>query len=257
MPDILSKLVEDAKRRVSSGYYEIKETTRHQPISLTRALNSAHNNAIIAEIKPISPALGPLRPNIDPVDAAIKLAKGGAVALSVLTEPDNFGGKIDYLRRIREKVDLPLLMKDIIVHKAQIQAGRESGADCVLLIESVFSTHHAPLESLIQYAHQNRLEVLLEVHSEEELERALVSEADIIGVNNRNLATLETDLNTTTRLLNRVDEKSGKALISESGFENASDIRKLKSAPVDGFLIGSSIMLSEDLERKVREFVLA
>jgi indole-3-glycerol phosphate synthase len=257
MPDILNKLVEDARRRVNGGYYNVKTTATHQPVSLSRALNSAQKNAIIAEIKPISPALGPLRPNIDAVDAAVKLAKGGAVALSVLTEPDNFGGRIDYLRSIREKVEIPILMKDIILHKTQIQAGRESGADCVLLIESVFLANHGPLESLIQYAHQTRLEVLLEVHNEMELKKALVSDADIIGVNNRNLATLETDLNTTIRLLNSVEGKFGKTFISESGFQNASDIRKLKSTRVDGFLIGSSIMRSEDLEGKVREFVLA
>ena len=258
MPNILNKLVEDAKRRVSNGYYEIKETTTHQPISLKSALRSTQNNAIIAEIKPISPALGPLRPSIDPAEAAIKLAKGGAVALSVLTEPDNFGGKMENLRIIREKVDLPLLMKDIIVQTEQIQAGRKSGADCVLLIDSVFSARHAPaLQGLIQNAHENQLEVLLEVHNEEELERALVSDADIIGVNNRNLSTLETDLNTTARVLRGINERSGKVLISESGFETASDIRKLKSAPVNGFLIGTSIMLSKDMESKVREFVLA
>lgn len=256
MPDFLSKLIEDARRRVNTGYYDVRETVAHEPVSLKRALKLAHNNAIIAEIKPISPALGPLRPSIDPVDAAIKLAKGGAVALSVLTEPDNFGGKIENLRRIRENVNLPLLMKDIIVHKTQIHAGKKSGADCVLLIKSIFSSRPA-LEDLIQETHRNQLEVLLEVHSEDELEMALASEADIIGVNNRNLTTLETDLNTTARLLRKINERYGKILISESGFESANDIRKLKPGTVDGYLIGSSIMLSEDLERKVREFVLA
>jgi indole-3-glycerol phosphate synthase len=195
---------------------------------------------------------------MDPVDAAIKLAKGGAVALSVLTEPDNFGGKIENLQRIRRNVNLPLLMKDIIIHRSQIHAGKKSGADCILLIESVFSAHPTPsLEGLIHEAHQDRLEVVLEVHSEEELQKALESEADIIGVNNRNLATLETDINTTARLVGKMNQRAGKVLISESGFENANDIRKLKPSTVDGFLIGSSIMLSEDLESKVREFVLA
>jgi indole-3-glycerol phosphate synthase len=258
MRDILSKLIDDAQRRVDTGYYEIKENITHQPLSLKHALRRASNNAIIAEIKPISPALGPLRPTIDPVDAAVKLAKGGAVALSVLTEPDNFGGKMENLRRIRESIELPLLMKDIIIHTKQIQAGRKSGADCILLIESVFSKHFSTsLESLIGDAHQNQLEVLLEVHSEEELKKALETEADMIGINNRDLATLETSLSTTSRLLSRFDKEPGKPLISESGFENATDIRKLKSAAISGFLIGSSIMLSGDLESKVREFVLA
>jgi indole-3-glycerol phosphate synthase len=195
---------------------------------------------------------------LDPKDAAVQLARGGATSLSVLTEPDNFGGSMANLRRIREKVDLPLLMKDIIVDKTQIHAGRRAGADCILLIESVFSTGNEPsLEGLLRDAHDSRLEVLLEVHTEEELEKALGREADIIGLNNRNLATLETNLNTTTRLLRRINNGFRKPVISESGFENANDIRKVKSIAVHGFLIGSSIMLSNDMERKVREFVVA
>ncbi len=258
MPDVLSKLIDDAIRRVDAGYYNIREDVKHIPLSLKRVIRYAENNAIIAEIKPISPALGPLRPRIDPVEAATKLAKGGAVALSILTEPDNFGGNIEFMRRIRAKVNLPLLMKDIIVHRTQIQAGKKTGADCVLLIESVFSKHSIDsLDHLVKEAHGNQLEVLLEVHTEDELGKALESEADIIGINNRNLTTLETDLDTTTRLLGKIGERAGKVLISESGFETASDIRKVKPAIVDGFLIGSSIMLSQDLESKVREFVLA
>ena len=132
------------------------------------------------------------------------------------------------------------------------------GADSVLLIESVFTLHPSPsIEELIHEAHNDHLEVVLEVHTEKELRKALASEADIIGVNNRNLATLETDISTTMRLVGGLDQRAGKALISESGFENANDLRKVKTAIVDGFLIGSSIMLSEDLESKVREFVLA
>ena len=258
MPDVLGKLVEDAISRVNAGYYDVRESVNNDPVSLKRVIQSAQNNAIIAEIKPISPARGPLRPGIDPVEAAVKLAKGGAVALSVLTEPDNFGGSVEFLRRIRATVNLPLLMKDIIVHKAQIEAGRKFGADCILLIESVFQKYSiAPADDLIREAHRNQLEVLLEVHNEDELGKALRSEADIIGINNRNLATLETDLHTTTRLLGTINQRADKILISESGFETADYIRKMKGANVDGFLIGSSIMLSQDLESKVREFVLA
>ena len=258
MPDFLTKLIDDATKRINAGYYDIRESLEHEPISLKRMIKSAQNNAIIAEIKPVSPARGPLRPGIDPVEAAEKLAKGGAVGLSILTEPDNFGGKLDNLRRIRPIVNLPLLMKDIIVDKAQIYAGRKFGADCILLIESVFSRHHAvSLEDLIQEAHQSLLEVLLEVHNDAELDRALKRGADIIGLNNRNLVTLETDLNMTLHLLNKIDRQADQVVISESGFETANDIRKLKDTSVNGFLIGSSIMLSEDLETKVREFVLA
>ena len=258
MPDFLAKLIEDAKKRVQSGYYGIHEGVSHQPVSLTRAIKSAQRNAIIAEVKPVSPARGPLRPDFDPIKAAIQMEAGGAVALSVLTEPDNFGGSLEKLRQIREHIRLPLLMKDIIIHERQIEAGKKVGADSILLIESAFSRYPiASLSRMIHCAHDSRLEVLLEVHDADELQRALNSEADMVGLNNRNLATLETDITATTRLMAAADRDTEKVLISESGFESAEDIRKVKTTRVDGFLIGSSIMLAGDLERKVREFVLA
>jgi indole-3-glycerol phosphate synthase len=186
------------------------------------------------------------------------MENGGAIGLSILTEPDNFGGSIKNLRRVRERSSLPLLMKDIFIHETQIEAAKKLGADCVLLIETAFSQYPvASLNRLIRNAHANAIEVLLEVHSKEEFERALRSESDIIGVNNRNLSTLQTSLDTTVRLMAKTELQGDKVIISESGFESAEDIRKVKSARVDGFLIGSSLMLSEDLERKTREFVLA
>ncbi|MGA3108856.1 MAG: indole-3-glycerol-phosphate synthase, partial [Candidatus Bathyarchaeia archaeon] len=240
------------------GYYDIYEEISHRQVSLKRAITSAQRNAIIAEIKPISPARGPLRPEIDPVRAAKQMEAGGSVALSVLTETDNFGGSLENLRQVRENVQLPLLMKDMIIHERQIEAGSKAGADSILLIESAFFNYPiASLSRMIRCAHDSQLEVLLEVHNGDELRRALNSEADIVGLNNRNLSTLETDLTTTARLMAEADRDTDKVLISESGFESAEDLRKVKTARVDGFLIGSSIMLSEDLERKVREFVLA
>lgn len=258
MDDFLRKLIDDAKKRIENGYYEIYDDVHHQPVSLKKAIKSAKNNAVIAEIKPISPARGPLCPSIDPVDAALKLERGGAVGLSILTEPDNFGGRLENLRRVRSRVKLPLLMKDVIVDRTQIEAGKKTGADCILLIESVFSERSANVQrDLIDLAHEHGLEVLLEVHSEDEFSRALSYDADIVGINNRNLATLETDLNTTKRVLAGREFNSEKVVISESGLETTTDVRYMKSAHVDGFLVGSSIMLSEDMERKVRELVLA
>jgi len=258
MPDLFAKLVSDARVRVRKGYYDVKETSFHKPISLKRAVKSAERNAVIAEIKPASPARGLLRPDIDPVNTARRMVDGGAIALSVVTEPDNFGGSLESLRTIREHVELPLLMKDIVIHEKQIEAAAKVGADSILLIESIFSKY--PISSLarmIRLAHELQLEVLLEVHGEDELLRSLNSEADLVGVDNRNLSTLETNLETTIRLMAKAGGYPGKVLISESGFESAEDIRRVKPSRVDGFLIGSSIMLAEDVERKVREFVLA
>lgn len=258
MHDFLAKLIDDARKRIHDGYYDVKTDCLHTPISLKRAIKSAERNAIIAEIKPASPTRGTLRPELDPIKIATRMAEGGAIALSVLTEPNNFAGSLENLRKVREHVSLPLLMKDIIIHETQIQAAKKTGADSILLIEPIFSNY--PISSLarmIRFAHESGLEVVLEVHDENELERALNTEADLLGLNNRNLVTLETNLETTIQLMSKTVGKTEKVLISESGFESAEDIRRVKPARVDGFLIGSSIMLANDLERKVREFVLA
>ena len=258
MGNFLNKLVNDADKRVQSGYYDLHETVQHTPISLSQQIKNAPHNAIIAEIKPISPALGPLNPKIDPVNAAVKLQQGGAIGLSILTEPDNFGGSMKNLLIIRSKSKLPLLMKDIIIDERQIIAARNYGADCILLIQTIFSDlkPQTSLDELIENAHKLQLEVLLEIHNDQEFQLGLSSSADIVGVNNRNLNTLETDLETTIRILTNA-KSTGKPIISESGLETAEDVRKIKQSPVDGFLIGSSIMLAENLENKVREFVLA
>jgi indole-3-glycerol phosphate synthase len=258
MSDFLEKLIDDARKRIHEGYYDVKDQTPHQPVSLIRAIKSAQRNAIIAEIKPASPSRGPIRPGLDPIKAATRLADGGAIALSILTEPDNFGGSLENLRKVREHVALPLLMKDIIIHEKQVEAARRTGADSILLIEPIFSKH--PISSLarmIRYAHESNLEVVLEVHSEDELERAFNTEADLIGLNNRDLSTMQTKLETTIHLMETANKHTGKIIISESGFESAEDIRRVKPTRVNGFLIGSSIMLADDWERKVREFVLA
>lgn len=264
MSDFLAKLISDARKRIEADYYSVSSIIDHKPFSLSRALRSASGNAIIAEIKPISPARGPLRPGIDAETAATELERGGAAGLSILTEPDNFGGSLQNLQRVRRRVGIPILMKDIVIDKAQIKAAKQSGADCVLLIEAIFSKHLlGSIDELLQFAHDIQLEVLLEVNDREELGRALESEADIIGINNRNLETLEIDPLTTSRLLEDREVLNTwrelfntKPIISESGFETSADIRKLKQV-VDGFLVGSSIMLSADLESKVRELVLA
>jgi indole-3-glycerol phosphate synthase len=257
MMNFLNKLVNDADKRVREGYYDLDEIIRHKPISLSRQIKNASDNAVIAEIKPISPALGPLKPDLDAEDAALKLEQGGAIALSILTEPDNFGGSLTNLLRVRQRTSLPILMKDIIIDKKQITAARECGADCVLLIQSIFSEIKFPsvLDRLMTAAHELQLEVLLEIHNEREFQQAISSSAEIIGVNNRDLRTLEIDLQTTTRILTNA-QSTRKTIISESGLETADDIRRIKGC-VDGFLIGSSIMLSENPESKVREFVLA
>ena len=257
MTDFLDKLISDAEKRIMRGYYDEKLEVSHQHLSLSRAIKSSNHNAIIAEIKPKSPARGTLRVGLDPKDTAIQLARGGATGLSVLTEPDNFGGTMENLVRIRQAVDIPLLMKDVVVGVKQIDAARDSGADCVLLMLSAMRRKEIQPADLIKKAHDSHLEVVLEVHDTEELELASQTEAEIIGINNRNLKDLVIDLNTTTRLLDSATPLRGKTIISESGIETVEDIRRLKKTHVNGFLIGSSVMLATNLESKVREFVYA
>jgi len=257
MTDFLSKLIKDAETRILTGYYDTEQIKRQQTTSLAREIKAAPHNAIIAEIKPISPARGPIRPTLDPVDTALRLQNGGAIGLSILTEPDNFGGSLTNLSSVRSRVKLPLLMKDIVINDKQIIAAKNSGADCILLIQTVLSRKGIPPADPIKTAHDLQLEVLLEIHNNQELGQALGSDAEIIGINNRNLTDLQIDLKTTTKLLETIKKPEGKVIITESGLETVEDIRKLKKAPVDGFLIGSSIMLANDIESKVREFVLA
>jgi len=257
MTDFLDKLISDAEKRIMGGYYDGNVEVHHEHLSLSRAIKSSNHNAIIAEIKPKSPARGTLRVGLDPKDAAVQLARGGATALSILTEPDNFGGTMESLVQIRPTVDIPLLMKDVVIGVRQIDAARNSGADCVLLMLSVMSRKEIQPADLIKKAHDSQLEVVLEVHDTKELELASQTEAEIIGINNRNLKDLAIDLNTTTRLLDSATPLRGKTVISESGFETIEDIRRLKRTHVNGFLIGSSIMLATNLEGKVREFVYA
>jgi indole-3-glycerol phosphate synthase len=148
-------------------------------------------------------------------------------------------------------------MKDVVLDERQIDAARNSGADSVLLMLSALIRKEIQPADLINKAHNVQLEVVLEVHDTEELKQASETNAEIIGINNRNLKDLAIDLNTTTRLLDSVPQLLGKTIISESGLETIEDIRRLKNMHVDGFLIGSSIMLATDLASKVREFAYA
>jgi indole-3-glycerol phosphate synthase len=257
MTDFLDKLIADAERRITRGYYDVNVEVDHEHLSLMRAIKTSSHNAIIAEIKAKSPARGVLRVGLDPKEAAIQLASGGATALSVLTEPENFGGTIESLVQIRPVIGIPLLMKDVILDEQQIEAAKKSGADCVLLMLSALIRKGIQPTHLIDKAHSVQLEAILEVHDPEELKQASETNAEIIGINNRNLKDLAIDLNTTTRLLNSAPQLQGKTIISESGLETIEDIRRLKKTHVDGFLIGSSIMLARDLASKVREFAYA
>jgi len=256
--DFLDTLAKDALDSIESGYYRHYRTVKPVRASLKAAVLTAKANAVIAEIKAASPSAGTIRSTVDAAATAQTMQRGGAVGLSVLTEPKHFNGSLQALSQARAAVNLPILMKDIILVQKQIEVASKLGANAVLLIEGLFDRGYCDVDvdQAIANAHGYGLEVLLEAHTEDEYLKAIQTKADLVGINNRNLATLKIDLDTTKTILQR-HGKHGKTVVSESGIHNAVDMRFLRDCGADAFLIGSSIMLTEDIESKVKEYVQA
>ncbi len=235
--------VEAAKQNV--GLVEMKESARSfdaEPRGFRRALIDGPKPAVIAEIKRCSPSKGEIRPDLEPVECARSYAAGGAAALSVLTDQRYFGGKLEYLEAIRKEVELPLLRKDFIVDSYQLYEARVAGADAVLLIVAALE---APLlGALWNEARELGLDVLVEVHDEAELEIACALGVDLIGINNRNLKSFETDLAVSERLLGKTG--SDVVTVSESGIFTHDDIKRLARAGAQAFLVGESLMQKSD-----------
>ncbi len=256
--DFLELLAETAWENVDSGYYDGLASIDRPRFSFRAAIERVRGRAVIAEIKYASPSAGVLRSSCaDALRIAAEMIAGGAVGLSILTEPRIFKGSLGLFQEVRKAFSVPLLMKDVVVSRRQVDAARSVGADAILLISSLFRRGlcEAGLDDMIGAAHAAGLEVLLETHSEEEYEQALKSDADLVGINNRDLATLSIDLDTTVRLLS--SGRAGKIIVSESGIESAEDVRKLRMAGADAFLVGTAIMRSGDVRAKVRELVEA
>ena len=258
MADFLDQLVNDAERTLRAGYYNVQPSEPHASVSLKACIERCRGNPVITEVKGASPSLGSIRENIDPTGIAHAMEAGGASGMSVLTEPKHFNGSLEYLQEIRGATGLPLLMKDIIVSPEQIKVGANLGADVVLLIKVVFDRGygHVSLDSMIYEAHARGVEVLLETHDAEEFTEALGTEADHVGINNRNLGTLEVDLGATVRILEG-HRGVDKTIVSESGIMTPGDLLFLKGCGAKAFLIGSAIMASGNVEETVRGFVTA
>jgi indole-3-glycerol phosphate synthase len=255
MNDFLDTLAANAKKTIERGYYKNLPEVNHNRVSLKAAIQNCKANSVITEIKPASPSLGTIRSSINPTEIAQAMQHGGAVGISVLTEPIYFT-VLKTLIEARAAVELPILMKDIIISKEQIDAAAKLGANAVLLIQGLFDKGHCENAEaeMIAYAHGRGLEVLLETHTEEEYLSALKTGADLIGVNNRNLDTLKTDLATTQQILS-VQGKQGRVIVSESGIKTPGHLQFLRGCGADAFLVGSSIMLTDDIELKVKELV--
>jgi len=198
---------------------------------------------VIAEVKKASPSKGVIRADFDPVAIARAYASGGAAALSVLTDRDYFQGSLDYLDSVRKAVDLPLLRKDFTIDPYHVYEARRHGADAVLLIAAVLDD--GELSDLLALADRLGMAALVEAHTEAELERGLKAGARIVGINNRDLATFDTTLETTYRLLAGIPADVAK--VSESGIETREQVARLEAAGLDAVLVGESLMRRPDV----------
>lgn len=214
-----------------------------------RGMAESGGTAIIAEVKKGSPSKGIIRADFDPLEIAEQYQQGGATCLSVLTDQSYFYGHLRYLGLIREQVSLPLLCKDFIIDPYQLYQARLAGADAVLLIAAALSD--AQLGALAAEARNLRLDILLEVHDAEELERALLLPVDLIGINNRDLRTFVTDLTICERLAGRVPAEQ--LAVAESGISSRADIERMQRAGARAFLIGESLMRETDIAGKLRQ----
>jgi indole-3-glycerol phosphate synthase len=210
---------------------------------------SRQRSAVIAEIKKASPSKGVLRDAFDPSAIAKSYQQHGAACLSVLTDKDFFQGAETYLQQAREACTLPVIRKDFIVDPYQVYEARAIDADCILLI--VAALDDGGLLELLELAHELQMDVLMEVHDETELERALATGARLIGINNRNLRTFETHLSTTIDMLGRIPDD--RIVVTESGIHTPQDVQLMRDHNVHAFLVGEAFMRADDPGEKLAE----
>ncbi|WP_036138031.1 indole-3-glycerol phosphate synthase TrpC [Luteibacter sp. 9135] len=268
MPDILHRILtrkaeEVAERKRHRSLDDLAamiadlEPTRGFVAAIDAKLHDGQP-AVIAEIKKASPSKGLIRADFNPAEIARSYEQGGAACLSVLTDADFFQGHEDFVRQARGACKLPILRKDFIVDEYQVYEARTIGADCILLIVAAFATKtdddvihdHEALLELSMLAAELDLDVLVEVHNEEELEVALELPVPLIGVNNRNLRTFETSLGTSLRLKELVGDGT---LVAESGIHNREDVKMLRDKGIDCFLVGEAFMRAADPGTELRK----
>ncbi len=251
MKTILESIIEKKRHEVKElkdkGYKRFNQAYYPEQ-SLYKSLRNTNTLQVIAEIKRASPSKGDIKIEVNPVQQAIDYERAGACAISVLTDAPFFKGTMEDLANVRRKVTLPILCKDFIIDEIQIERAKDAGATIILLIVAALEV--GKLQELYNAAIGLELEVLVEVHNEEEMKLALELGAKIIGINNRNLKTFEVDLSVTETLGAKVRRRDV-ALISESGIQNIEDSTRVIKAGADGVLVGETLMRSNDLPAKL------
>lgn len=250
MADILDRFITAAKENVASGYYSRGGKFEGKRVSLRKKLEE-REFSLIAEIKHASPAGEYSFEGMDVGKAAQDFLRNGADAISVVVEPQIFKGNLGNVA-VAKKTGLPVLFKDFVISNEQIEAASRVGADAMLLVARACNRLELDMGTMISKAHSLGLEVLLECYDEIEMEAALKTEADILGINNRDLQTLKVDLNRTRDITERF-EMMGKPLISESGARNRADVEFLMGLGVKGVLVGTAIWKASDIGEKIRE----
>ena len=255
----LEELVEATRRRLderrrSRSLAELERLLPEEGLDrpFAEAL-SRPGTSVVAEYKRRSPSAGPIREGASVTDVVRAYERGGAAALSVLTEHDHFGGSLADLEAARAATDLPILRKDFTIDPYQLYEAKVAGADAILLVAGALSD--SDLGALHGIAGQLELDAIVEVHNEEELERALAIDADVIGINNRNLSDFTVDLGVTFELL--TDVPAGKTVVSESGIHTRAEVEELEQVGVDAVLVGEALMRAPDPEAACRDLARA
>ncbi len=254
LDEILKATQERVQRDKSSlPFSELRKKLKDIPPirSFKKAILDSKDIALIGEIKKASPSAGLIRQDFSPLTIAQCYAENGARALSVLTEEKFFQGNLNYILEIKNKVNLPVLRKDFIVDEYQLWQSRLYGADVVLLIVSILKGDQ--IREFLKVAQELGMEVLVEIHNEAEWEIISTLPVELIGINNRNLKTLKTDLKTTFRLAPLIPGE--RIIISESGIKERRDILSLEKTGVKAVLVGEAVMKSEDMAGKIRSLL--
>lgn len=255
---ILDKIVQVKRQEVAAAKQKlplaelIKLTKNVAPCrNFKAALAAGSAVSLIAEVKKASPSKGLIRPNFDPVQLAEDYREGGAQALSVLTDEQFFQGSLTYLKLIRERVNLPLLRKDFVIDPYQIYQARVAGADAVLLIARILSA--AELDEYLGIVRELGMDALVETHTTTDLAKSVAAGAEIIGINNRDLATFTTNLTKTTELAPHVPANC--LLVSESGINRQEDVELLRTAGVKAVLVGEALAKEDDVVSATRKLL--